>query len=114
MDQELEEMIQEITARNATIIAQSEGNSERFERMEQRTISFLARNQDLIESWKNGGTEEPDWDEEGKTDGDPKSEIAEILADPDHAYNNKKASRAEHEEAVTYMNQLIARKHRRG
>jgi hypothetical protein len=38
------------------------------------------------------------------------AEIDSILANKNHAYNNEKASKAEHQEAVNYVNSLYAKK----
>ena len=92
--------------------------SERIDQMDRETRALLARNRVEIDSWRDVGSDEPEDDieeeTEEETEDDPQAEMDAIRQDPTHPFNDPKASREEHQDAVDYMNILIAKTLKKG
>jgi hypothetical protein len=97
---------------------------ELMDEMNRQTQAVMNRNRDVIYDWTQGveSTLEDypleDYlqgkvNQEDSQEEDPQSEINAIRQDPDHPYNSRTASRQEHQEAVDYVNSLIARRQKR-
>jgi len=82
----------------------------KLDEIARRTKALLERNRDEIAAMKNGEIAEPDdYNDEEEIDDDPRAELDAIRQDKTHPFNDPKATAAEHQQAVDYVNKLIAR-----